>query len=317
MSLDAIVSAIEPVSMKQRDNAPDAFSTALGDSFKRYGFAVLADHGLDQTVLDTALERAKTFFAMNEDAKAKYTHTKENQRGYFPFGQEKAKDAEHIDLKEFWHIGRDLPENHEFLNIMPPNVSVDEIEDWHAQTYAMFETMDELGIKIMSSIASYLNLEENWFDSAMENGNSVLRLLHYPAQDTPPPEGSVRAAEHGDINVITLLLGAEEGGLEVKDRDGRWLPITPPPGCLVVNVGDMLERLTNHILPSTLHRVVNPKPERSKFARYSTPFFAHFKPDFEIKTLETCISDDNPDRYPESITAHEFLLQRLREINLI
>lgn len=315
--MSAPESAIPPVSMKLRDSAPLEFANALGESFKRYGFAVIADHELNQSIIDTALDRTKTFFAMSPEDKSKYKHTKEGQRGYFPFGQEKAKDAEHIDLKEFWHIGRDLPDDHQFKSYMPSNISIDEIPDWHTKTYAMFDAMDQLGLKVMSSIALYLDLKENWFDSAMNDGNSVLRLLHYPAQDTPPPEGSVRAAEHGDINVITLLLGAEEGGLEVKDRDGRWLPITPPEGCLVVNVGDMLERLTNNVLPSTLHRVVNPKPERCRFARYSTPFFAHFRPDFEIKTLENCISSDNPNQYPDTITANEYLLQRLREINLI
>lgn len=317
MSLDSVVSAIEPVSMANRKKAPMEFANSLGESFKRYGFAVLSDHGLNQDILDNALERTKTFFAMSDAAKAQYTHTKEGQRGYFPFGQEKAKDADHIDLKEFWHIGRDLPEGHAFLKIMPPNISVNELETWHADTYAMFDELDKLGLEVLSSIAIFLGLDENWFDDGMKDGNSILRLLHYPAQDTPPPEGSVRAAEHGDINVITLLLGAEEGGLELKDADGRWLPITPPEGCIVVNIGDMLERLTNHVLPSTLHRVVNPKPERSRFARYSTPFFAHFKPDFEIKTLESCISEENPNRYPTPISANDFLLQRLREINLI
>ncbi len=315
--MSAPESAIPPVSMKLRESAPLEFANALGESFKRYGFAVLADHELDQSIIDTALDRTKTFFAMSPEDKSKYQHTKEGQRGYFPFGQEKAKDADHIDLKEFWHIGRDLPDDHQFKSYMPSNISIDEIPDWHTKTYAMFDAMDQLGLKVMSSIALFLGLKENWFDSAMSDGNSVLRLLHYPAQDTPPPEGSVRAAEHGDINVITLLLGAEEGGLEVKDRDGRWLPITPPEGCLVVNVGDMLERLTNNVLPSTLHRVVNPKPERCRFARYSTPFFAHFRPDFEIKTLENCISSDNPNQYPDTITANEYLMQRLREINLI
>ncbi len=317
MSLDDVVSAIAPVSMTTRASNPQGFATSLGESFKRYGFAVLSDHGLDQTVLDTALNRTKTFFALPDDTKQKYKHTREGQRGYFPFGQEKAKDAQHIDLKEFWHIGRSLTTGHAYADLMPPNVIPDEVQDWNTATYGMYQALDALGADVLSSIAIYLGLDENWFKDPMQDGNSILRLLHYPAQDTLPPEGSVRAAEHGDINVITLLLGAEEGGLELKDRDGRWLPISPPPGCIVVNIGDMLERLTNNVLPSTLHRVVNPKPERSKFARYSTPFFAHFRPDFEIKTLETCISPESPNLYPESITAHEFLLQRLREINLI
>ncbi len=311
-------SAIPPVSMTLRAQDPDAFATQLGDSFKRYGFAVISDHGLNADVINTALGKAKEFFALPLDVKEQY-HLQDGagQRGYVPFGQEIAKDAEHIDLKEFWHVGRDLPDGHKHSDIMAPNLDVTEIANWPVSTYAMYEEMEALGKKVLSSIARYLNVDDAWFEDAVQDGNSILRLLHYPAQETPPPEGSVRAAAHGDINVITLLLGAEEGGLEVKDRDGRWLPISPPPDCIVINVGDMLERLTNHVLPSTQHRVVNPKPERSKFARYSTPYFLHFRPDFVVETLETCITDDNPNQYPTPITAHEFLLQRLRDINLI
>ena len=318
MSSASVVSAIDPVSMKLREQDSSAFSKALGDSFKTYGFAVIADHGLDQNVLDNALNRAKNFFAMPEDVKNKY-NVKDGggQRGYVPFGQEKAKDAEAIDLKEFWHVGRALPDGHEHASIMAPNIDVEEIEGWDSATYAMFEALDALGLKILSSLSAYLGLDEHWFDDPIRDGNSILRLLHYPAQEEAPPEGSVRAAAHGDINVLTLLLGADEGGLEVLGKNGDWLPISPPPGCLVINIGDMLERLTNHVLPSTLHRVVNPKPERAKYARYSTPFFQHFRPDFVIKTLPSCITPDNPDRYPEPITAHEFLLQRLKDINLM
>ena len=153
-------------------------------------------------------------------------------------------------------------------------------------------------------------------DDAVQDGNSILRMLHYPPQTEPPPEGSVRAGAHEDINVITLLLGAEEGGLEVLHRNGQWLGVNPPAGSLVVNVGDMLQRLTNHVLPSTTHRVVNPKPERSRFPRYSTPFFLHFNPDYEIKTLPSCISADRPNRYPEPLKAQDFLEIRLKEIGL-
>ena len=307
-----------PVSMTLRENDPDAFAKALGDSFCEYGFGVIADHGLDQAMLDRALDQAKAFFALPEETKDKYHVVGgAGQRGYVPFGREIAKGFTAIDLKEFWHIGRDLPEGHLYESHMPPNLSVEEIEDWHDATYAMYEAMDALGAKVLASIARYLGIEENWFADSVRDGNSVLRLLHYPPQTEPPPEGSVRAAAHGDINVITLLLGAEEGGLEVKDRNGEWLPISPPPNCLVVNMGDMLERLTNHRFPSTLHRVVNPKPERARFSRYSTPFFMHFRPDFDIKTIPSCITPDNPDRYPESISANDFLIERLKDINLM
>lgn len=307
-----------PVSMKLREEDPAAFAKALGDSFREYGFGVIADHGLEQAMLDRALDRARQFFALPAEAKQKYHVVGgAGQRGYIPFGQEIAKGFTAIDLKEFWHIGRDLPDGHQYQLFMPPNLVVEEIADWHEATYAMYEAMDALGAKVLASIAVYLGIEEDWFADAVRDGNSVLRLLHYPPQTEPPPEGSVRAAEHGDINVITLLLGAEEGGLEVKDRHGDWLPISPPPNCLVVNMGDMLERLTNHYFPSTLHRVVNPKPERSRFARYSTPFFLHFRPDFEIKTIPACVTPDNPDRYPEPISANDFLIQRLKEINLM
>lgn len=308
----------QPVSLKLRDTDPEAFAKELGDSFKRYGFGVIKDHGLDRAVIERALDRAQEFFALPEDVKRAYlVEGGGGQRGYVPFGQEKAKGFDAIDLKEFWHVGRDLPEGHRHADIMPPNLDVAEIDDWHEATYAMFEELDALGAKVLSSIADYLGIATDWFADAVQDGNSILRLLHYPPQLEPPPEGSVRAAEHGDINVITLLLGAEEGGLEVKDRDGTWLSISPPPDCIVINMGDMLERLTNDYLPSTLHRVVNPKPERSRFPRYSTPFFLHFRPDFEIRTLESCITEDNPNRYPEPITANEFLVQRLKDINLM
>ncbi len=169
---------------------------------------------------------------------------------------------------------------------------------------------------LLSSIARDLGLDAHSFDDPVRDGNSILRLLHYPPQTEPPPEGSVRAGAHEDINVITLLLGAEEGGLEVLHRNGEWLAVNPPPGSLVVNIGDMLQRLTNHVLPSTSHRVVNPGPDRARYSRYSTPFFLHFRPDYEIRTLPGCINPGNPDRYPAPILTQDFLMERLKEIGL-
>ena len=172
------------------------------------------------------------------------------------------------------------------------------------------------GGRVLRAIALHLGLAEDWFDPTVEQGNSVLRLLHYPPLDPDAPEGAIRAAAHGDINTITLLLGAEEAGLELLTAKGEWLPIVPPKGALVVNIGDMLERLTNDRLQSTTHRVVNPTGEAARRSRYSMPFFLHFRPDFTIETLPECIDAGHPDRYPEPLSSHDFLLRRLKEIKL-
>ena len=308
-------SAIAPVSFRAYDIDFEGFSKALGDSFRRYGFAVLSDYDLDQARIDAAIDAAKRFFALPEDVKTRYAVGKGGQRGYIPFGIETAKGATHHDLKEFWHMGRDLPPGHRYHAQMPDNVWPDEVPDFHEKIAWLYNALDSMGVKVLQAIAAYLNLPRHQFDDAVEEGNSVLRLLHYPPLS--PDATGVRAGAHGDINAITLLLGAEEGGLQVKDRDGQWLPINPPPGCLVCNIGDMLERATNLVLPSTIHQVVNPPPERRGVPRYSTPFFLHFAPDYEIRTLPGCATPENPDRYPQSITADAFLVQRLKEIKLL
>ena len=308
-------SAIAPVSFRAYDIDFEGFSKALGDSFRRYGFAVLSDYDLDQARIDAAIDAAKRFFALPEDVKTRYAVGKGGQRGYIPFGIETAKGATHHDLKEFWHMGRDLPPGHRYHAQMPDNVWPDEVPDFHEKIAWLYNALDSMGVKVLQAIAAYLNLPRHQFDDAVEEGNSVLRLLHYPPLS--PDATGVRAGAHGDINAITLLLGAEEGGLQVKDRDGQWLPINPPPGCLVCNIGDMLERATNHVLPSTIHQVVNPPPERRGVPRYSTPFFLHFAPDYEIRTLPGCATAENPDRYPQSLTADAFLVQRLKEIKLL
>jgi isopenicillin N synthase-like dioxygenase len=199
---------------------------------------------------------------------------------------------------------------------MRPNLWPTEIPGFRDHLYGMFEALDALGRKLLKGIARYLNLGDDFFEDKVELGNSVLRMLHYPPVPADAP--GVRAGAHEDINVITLLLGAEEAGLQLKDANGEWLDIAPPPGALVVNIGDMLQRLTNHVLPSTTHRVVNPAPERRGFARYSTPFFLHFNPDYVIETLPSTITPENPDRYAgQPIMAEDFLTQRLKEIRLL
>ena len=295
----------------------DQFSRAIGDSFKTYGFALVKDHGIDADLIARAWELTAQFFALPEADKLRYFDpAMAGARGYTPFGTEIAKGAKQHDLKEFWHVGRDLPPGSPLADAsMPPNVWPAQPEGFRALFEELYAQFDATGATILRRIAVYLGLDEHWFDPAIDDGNSVMRLLHYPPLDGVEGE-AIRAGAHGDINLITLLLGAEEAGLELLTKDGSWLNAAPPEGALVVNVGDMLERLTNHLLPSTIHRVRNPDAARAQFSRYSMPFFLHLRSDWPIKTLPQCVSADNPDRYPVSITADEFLQQRLREIGL-
>jgi isopenicillin N synthase-like dioxygenase len=286
----------------------------LGQSFAEYGFAIVRDHSIPADLIARAEEKSRAFFALPTEVKLKY-HLQGGggARGYTPFGVERAKDAQVHDLKEFWHVGRTLPPSDPLEQFMAPNVWPEEVASFHdtfSQLYAAFEAT---GLRILSAIALHLGLPENFFDATVENGNSVMRLLHYPPVSAEA-EGRIRAAAHEDINTITLLLGAEEAGLELLARNGRWLPVAPPEGALAVNIGDMLQRLTAGRLRSTTHRVVNPTGERARHARYSMPFFLHFRPDFLIEPLPQCLGKD---ARPESpITAHDYLMQRLREINL-
>lgn len=287
----------------------------MGKSYARFGFAIVRDHGLDAAMIGRALAATRAFFALPEEAKLRYRIAGgAGQRGYVPFGIEAAKSASLADLKEFWHVGRDLPAGHRYARFMPENVWPHDIADFRDAIGALYTALDGLGATLLQSIAMFLDLPENFFDTAVRDGNSVLRLLHYPP--TPPNPNGVRAAAHEDINVITLLLGAEEAGLQLLTREGRWLDVNPPEGALVVNIGDMLQRLTNHKLPSTTHRVVNPAPERAHLPRYSIPFFLHFAPDYLIETLPGCVGPGNPNRYPDPILAQDYLLERLREIRL-
>ncbi len=293
----------------------DEFARAIGESFARYGFAVIDEHGLDQALINRAMDSVKAFFALPDEIKRRY-HVPGGggQRGYTPFGVEAAKGARLVDLKEFWHVGRTLPHGHPYQSVMPANLWPAEVPEFQPTLSALYAALDNLGLRLLHAIARYLDAPRDFFAASVKDGNSVLRLLHYPP--VPAHAEGVRAEAHEDINVITLLLGAEEAGLQVLDRDGRWLDINPPEGALVVNIGDMLQRLTNHVLPSTSHRVINPAPERAHLPRYSIPFFLHFAPDFLIETLPQCISPERPNRYPTPITAQDFLQERLREIRL-
>ena len=312
----ATAPAIASVSLTESARDPEGFAQEIGQSFERFGFAVIADHGIPAELIARAEDKAKAFFALPEAVKKSYFIAGGGgARGYTPFGIETAKGATAYDLKEFWHVGRELPEGHRFAELMAANIWPKEVPGFRETFLELFAAFDAAGLRILEAIARYLDLAPDYFEDTVADGNSVLRLLHYPPIPSDGP--NVRAGAHEDINTITLLLGAEEAGLQLLDRDGNWLPITPNEGELVVNIGDMLQRLTNMKLRSTTHRVVNPPPERRGHSRYSMPFFLHFRPDFLIETLPDCISADRPNQFPVPITAHDYLLERLREIKLV
>ncbi|MDZ4140162.1 MAG: 2-oxoglutarate and iron-dependent oxygenase domain-containing protein [Erythrobacter sp.] len=295
----------------------DTIADELGRSFGEYGFAVVRDHGIPQDLIDQAETVSKAFFALPDPVKRAYKiEGGGGARGYTPFGTEKAKDAEVFDLKEFWHVGRSLPPGHPLAEFMAPNIWPDEVEGFRETMSALFAAFEVAGARVLEAIALHLGRPRDFFADSIADGNSVMRLLHYPPLGEGAPEGAIRAAAHGDINTITLLLGAEEAGLELLTRQGEWHAVDVPPGALVINVGDMLERQTNGRLRSTTHRVVNPRGEAARRARFSMPFFLHFRPDFLIEPLPECIDAGAATPPPAPITAHDFLMQRLREINL-
>src|SRR5579884_1601519 len=307
---------IASVSLKDAECDPEAFARKLGNSFEEYGFAILSDHGIPQQLIDDAEAKAKAFFALPEEVKRKYlVPGAGGARGYTPFGIETAKGHKAHDLKEFWHVGRDLPKDHKFRDHMPDNLWPAEVHGFKETFLELFATFDRTGLKVLKAIARYLNIDEDYFEDAVRDGNSVLRALHYPPQTEPTGE-HIRAGAHEDINAITLLLGAEEAGLELLTRDGRWIPVSPERGELVINIGDMLQRLTNGKLRSTSHRVVNPTPERASKARYSMPFFLHFRSDFLIEALPQTVGPAEQPKW-QPITANDYLQERLREIKLV
>lgn len=294
-------------------NSPlEEIATELGASFAEYGFAIICDHGIDPDLIAQANAQMAAFFALSGEEKALcHKAGQGGARGYTPFGTERAKGAQVHDLKEFYHIGRDLPDGDPLARFMPANIWPEGRDGFQKISRDLFAEFDEAGAKILSAIAIERGLDPAFFAPTIEQGNSVLRYLHYPAV-ADVPEGAIRAAAHEDINTITLLLGAEEAGLQLQMRDGSWQAICPPKGALVVNIGDMLQRLTAGHLRSTPHRVVNPSGNAASRARYSMPFFLHFRPDYLIEPLSAPLSGD-----PQpAITAHDYLMERLKEINL-
>lgn len=279
---------------------------------KDYGFIILKDHIIDQTKVDKAYEIIYKFFTLEDEIKKQYDGSDNGgQRGYTAFGVEHAKDNPFPDLKEFWHVGRQVPTGHELKSFYPDNVWPKEIKEFKETLSELYTSMDETSVVLLEALGRALDVEKDYFTKMIYEGNSILRCIHYPpiADDANPK--SIRAAAHGDINLITMLVGATDDGLELLDRDGKWLPVNSLPGQIVVDSGDMLSRITNDVIPTTVHRVVN--PNNSKARRFSMPFFVHPRPDAELKCLSSCVG--NGEKYPP-INSHEFLLQRLRDIGL-
>jgi isopenicillin N synthase-like dioxygenase len=294
------------------------FSDDIGKAFNETGFVTITNHGLDKQLVDKLYEDVKALFALPDDIKDKYEIPGlAGQRGYTGKGKETAKGFKQPDLKEFWQIGQTVTDDVVLKDEYPENVLVDELPDFNLTTLEVYKRLEWAGAHLLRAIAVYLDLPENYFDDKVHNGNSILRTLHYfPITDPDAvPDDAVRAGAHEDINLITLLIGASADGLELLTRENEWFPVKAYGEDLVVNVGDMLQRLTNNKLKSTTHRVVNPSRELMKYSRYSVPFFLHPKSGMDLTCLPSCIDEDHPKQYTD-ITAGEYLDERLMEIGL-
>lgn len=294
------------------------FVQDLGRAYNQIGFVAIRNHYLTDELSAQLYAAVKTFFDLSDSVKQKYeiAHLA-GQRGYVSKGKERAKGRNTGDLKEFYHIGQEVEGNDPIKNEYPDNVWPEEVPEFKAVGLEVYRRLEQTGMEMLKAIAIYLQLPENYFSSRVKNGNSILRPIHYFPIDNSNeiPADAVRAAEHGDINLITLLMGASADGLQVLRRDGKWISITALPDQLIINVGDMLERLTNGKLKSTIHRVVNPPAHLMNTPRYSIPFFMHPRSEMSLATLPNCVDQQHPKKW-EDITAGEFLDQRLKEIGL-
>jgi len=308
---------VPSLDLREFDHDRDRFVQRLGTAYEEFGFCGISHHGIDTEKIESAYQVFRSFFDLSHAKKSTYhLEGSGGARGYTGFGIETAKDSSHPDLKEFWHVGRELPVDHPYRDKMPDNFWPEEVKDFKTHAYGLYQALDELGCRMLRAMALYLKQDEYFFDHKVNQGNSILRPIHYPpVKDTGTL--SVRAGQHEDINLITLLIGAEGPGLEILSRQDEWIPVTAIPGAIVCNIGDMMQRLTNHVFPSTTHRVVNPPGALAEQSRYSIPFFLHPNADYMIETLDSCISEENPNRYPEPLAAHDYLTQRLKEIGLL
>jgi isopenicillin N synthase-like dioxygenase len=291
------------------------FVQALGKAFHEVGFVAVVNHGVPKSLVDDFYAASKAFFALPVEVKKRYEIAGlAGQRGYTSFGKEHAKQSQVADLKEFFQIGQTVPTGHPLKAQYPDNVQVTEVADYYQLGHDLYRAFEKAGGELLEAIAVYLDLDKDYFRPKITDGNSILRSIHYPPI-TSEPASAIRAEQHEDINLITLLVGASAGGLQLLNSEGQWIPIMPEADEIVINVGDMLQRLTNNYLKSTTHRVVNPPREEWHLPRLSIPFFLHPQSDMDLTCLDSCVTADNPLHY-EPITAGEYLDERLREIGL-
>ncbi|MDC6465968.1 2-oxoglutarate and iron-dependent oxygenase domain-containing protein [Flavobacteriaceae bacterium] len=292
------------------------FISDLGKGFSEIGFIALKGHLLNDSVKESLYDEVKNFFNLSNEIKSKYIISGlASQRGFTPFGKEHAKGRNVGDLKEFWHFGQYVKNEPELDNKYPKNVIVNELEEFNSVGQKTYELLEETGRHVLGAIACYLNLDETYFDKHIFNGNSILRAIHYPPI-TQEPDKAERAAAHGDINLITLLMGAQGKGLQVLSNNGEWVDAIAEDDEIIVNIGDMLSRHTNNKLKSTIHRVINPPKDLWNSSRYSIPFFLHPRLEMPLNCLESCIDSDSPKKF-DDITAGDFLYQRLVDLGLV
>ena len=299
--------------LSEDPNRKQKFVNEIGTAYENIGFVSLRSHFLDDALVSDLYKEVKAFFALDLAKKKQYEiEGLSGQRGYVSFGKEHAKGKKEGDLKEFWHFGQEPSEDANLTEVYPKNVQVDELPNFNATGMQAYRMLEKTGIYVLRALALYIGVDEFYFDHWASNGNSILRPIHYPPI-TKEPEGAVRAGAHGDINLITLLMGASSGGLQVLRKDGKWIDAIPEEDELVINVGDMLERHTNNKLRSTIHRVVNPPKEQWDSPRFSIPFFMHPRGDMDLSCMELCIDEQHPKSF-DDIMAGDFLIQRLIEI---
>ncbi len=299
--------------LSEDPNRKQKFVNEIGIAYENIGFVSLRSHFLDDALVSDLYKEVKAFFALDLAKKKQYEiEGISGQRGYVSFGKEHAKGKKEGDLKEFWHFGQEPSEDANLTEVYPENVQVDELPNFNATGMQAYRMLEKTGIYVLRALALYIGVDEFYFDHWASNGNSILRPIHYPPI-TKEPEGAVRAGAHGDINLITLLMGASSGGLQVLRKDGKWIDAIPEEDELVINVGDMLERHTNNKLRSTIHRVVNPPKEQWDSPRFSIPFFMHPRGDMDLSCMELCIDEQHPKSF-DDIMAGDFLIQRLIEI---
>ncbi|MEE9349391.1 MAG: 2-oxoglutarate and iron-dependent oxygenase domain-containing protein [Flavobacteriaceae bacterium] len=292
------------------------FVQEIGTAYSEIGFVALKGHFLSDDLSEKLYKEVKAFYVLPTSVKSKYEIDGiGGARGYTGFGKESAKGKTEGDLKEFWHFGQEVTDSEIIQDTYPQNVQVSEVPGFNKVGMEIFRQLEKTATYVLRALALYIGLEETYFDTFVHNGNSILRPIHYPPI-VGEPKGAVRAAAHGDINLITLLMGASAAGLQVQAKTGEWVSVTALPEQLVINVGDMLQRLTNNKLRSTIHRVVNPPKEDWDKPRFSIPFFTHPKSEMSLNCLDICIDKDHPKAY-EDITAGDYLNERLRELGLI